>query len=529
MSDRIKSALLCLVLAGVYLLTGTGGLHLATVTKSVTLVWPPTGVSLAVLVLYGSRFWPGVLLGAFLVNVLTPGVSAATALEMASGNTAEAVLGAFLLRRSGFQPQLGRVPDVLRLAILGGIVSTWASATVGTLALWRQGLLESASLAVAWREWWIGDLLSDLVVAPLVLTWVSPVRLPRAPRRVVEGAFLLLALVVVNLLTLGVVARGAGVMRFPEPYAIFPVLIWAALRFDIRVVTGATLLTAALSIYATTGNASSFRESLLLLQVFMGVVSATSLLLAASTAERNRALHLRDNLLATVSHDLKNPLGVISLSAAALMKSAPDGPAERTKTTGERIQRSAQRMDRIIDDLLDVASIEAGRLRLDRGRHSVAELLAEAVESLDMLAKEKGLRLVGEAPPGGSSVECDRARILQVLGNLVGNAIKFTPRDGSITLRAQPLEGQVRFSVSDTGEGIPADRRGQVWERGWQSRSRPEKGSLGLGLFISKGIVEAHGGRMGLESKVGVGSTFWFTLAATRVSGRRTVREGLAE
>jgi signal transduction histidine kinase len=515
MSDRFKIPLLCLVLAGVYFLTGTGGLFLATVTRSITLVWPPTGVSLAVLVLYGSRFWPGVLLGAFLTNILTPGVTAPTALGIAAGNTVEAVLGAHLLRRAGLQPQLGRVRDVLQLAVLGGIVSTCTSATAGTFALWRQGILDTASLPVAWRDWWIGDLLSDLMFAPLVLTWASPVRPPRAPRRVVEGAFLFLALVGVSLLTLGMVARGAGALHRPEPYAIFPVLIWAALRFDLRVVTGAAFLTSALSIYATTVNAlASFHESLLLLQVFMGVVSVTSLLLAASSTERNRALHLRDNLLAMVSHDLKNPLGVISLSAATLMKGSRDGTDERAKMTGERIQRSAQRMDRIIDDLLDVASIEAGRLRLERGPCSVADLLAEAVESLEVLAREKGLRLVSEAPPFDLSIECDRARIVQVLGNLVGNSIKHTARDGSITLRVQPVENQVRFSVTDTGEGIPADQLGHVWERGWQSTTRPEKGSLGLGLFISKGIVEAHGGRIGLESKVGVGTTSWFTLAA---------------
>jgi signal transduction histidine kinase len=506
----LETVALAALLTAVYVATGKGGLALATVTRSITLVWPPTGLSLAALVIFGRRLWPGVLAGAFVVNVLTPGVAVPTALGIAIGNTLEAVLGAYLLERSGFEKSLGRVGDVVKLALLAGAIGALPSATLGTASLWLHGVLDASGVARAWAEWWTGDALSDLIVAPILLAWASPSRIAWNRWRAAEGTLLLLSLAAVNAIALGLV-RFTGVPEFAQPYAVFPILAWAALRFEARFVTLATFLASAISVAAaTSGHATTFGEDLFLVQVFMGVIAITALLLVTSMAERDRALRVRNDLLAMVSHDLKSPLGVISMNASLLTTARAESDGERMKKAGESIQRSADRMNRLLGDLLDSASLDVGRIRLDRGAHAARELVTESVDSHQELARSRSLDLSGDAPD--LVVSCDRERIGQVLANLIGNAIKFTPAGGSIRVRVEPSGQSARFTVKDTGQGIPANELDHVYERGWQLRPGERAGSLGLGLSIAKGIVEAHGGQVSVESVVGSGSTFSFTL-----------------
>jgi signal transduction histidine kinase len=241
--------------------------------------------------------------------------------------------------------------------------------------------------------------------------------------------------------------------------------------------------------------------------------------------QAQRAIRSRDSLLGVVSHDLRNPLGVILLGSA-LMRAIPREKDRRTGTrkTIESIHRSAQRMNRLIGDLLVVASVETGNLSVEKRRQSVGSLIGEAVEMVEVLASEKSLHLEADLPQGDAfDVFCDRDRILQVFTNLVGNAIKFTPVGGAVTVRAEKLGDEVWLSVTDTGPGVPAEDLPHVFDRFWQAKKTARLGT-GLGLSIAKGIVEAHGGRIWVESKVGVGSTFFFTLplAPRPIAGETT-------
>jgi signal transduction histidine kinase len=175
------------------------------------------------------------------------------------------------------------------------------------------------------------------------------------------------------------------------------------------------------------------------------------------------------------------------------------------------IRRQADRMERLIRDLLDVTRIEAGRLAVATQRVPARELVRDAVDALGPLVTEAGLRLVVQADEELPRVQADRERVAQVFSDLVGNAIKFTPAGGTLTLRAEPQEKTVQFAVADTGPGIAADQIAHIFDRFWQAGHADSRGA-GLGLAIVKGIVEAHGGEIEVESEAGRGTSFFFTL-----------------
>lgn len=228
--------------------------------------------------------------------------------------------------------------------------------------------------------------------------------------------------------------------------------------------------------------------------------------------EAQKAIRGRDDLLGLVSHDLRNPLGLIVLHTAALQKRLePAQLSDAARKQIEGIRRSAERMTRLIQDLLDSASIEAGHVSIQRERVAIVPLVNEAIEAHELLATGKALCLEVDVAPDVPAVFADAARLQQILGNLVTNAIKFTPGGGSVVVRAERQGEFVRFSVSDTGPGISEEDLPHVFDRFWQARRTAGLGT-GLGLFISRGLVEAQGGKLWLESTIGRGTTFYFTL-----------------
>ncbi len=226
--------------------------------------------------------------------------------------------------------------------------------------------------------------------------------------------------------------------------------------------------------------------------------------------EATDAIRARNSVLGVVSHDLRSPLTAIILQADALIGS---GQATGARTELEHIIRAAEGMERMIRDLLDVAAIEAGQLRVVPEPHGAGTLLRAAAEMLAPLAEERGVAL--EAEPSAlhdALVLADRGRVLQVFSNLVGNAIRFTPRGGRVRVGGAVDEAEVGFWVRDTGPGISAADLPRVWERFWQAGKGTPGSGAGLGLPIARGIVEAHAGRVWVESRPGEGALFGFSL-----------------
>lgn len=238
----------------------------------------------------------------------------------------------------------------------------------------------------------------------------------------------------------------------------------------------------------------------------------TDRFLMTERARSDDALSNRDTFLGLVSHDLRNLLGGIVITAELLAtKTSEHEDGGQILVATERIQRYAARMNRLIGDLLDVASIDAGKLAVTPAPGDAAALIVEAVDMFQDAASAKGIALRAELPEHPVPAELDHDRMLQVLANTLANAIKFTPPGGSIRVRCEPTGNELRFSVSDTGSGIPGNMLEAIFERFWQVGKNDRRG-VGLGLYISRHIVEAHGGRIWAESQLGEGTRICFTL-----------------
>jgi signal transduction histidine kinase len=228
--------------------------------------------------------------------------------------------------------------------------------------------------------------------------------------------------------------------------------------------------------------------------------------------QARQASRARDDTLSAISHDLRNGLNTVLTAASLLLRSLPpDGEGRRDRRHVEAIRRSAERMNRLIGDLLDVASIESGRLFVEPRREPVRSIVAEAIAASQDQAVEKSLRVEQALPNDQLEAVCDRDRVLQVLGNLIGNAIKFTPEGGRVKVSAEASEDEVLFTVKDTGIGVSPKQLPHVFDRFWQATPKARLGS-GLGLTIAKGVVEALGGRIWVESRPNEGTAFYFTL-----------------
>jgi signal transduction histidine kinase len=240
--------------------------------------------------------------------------------------------------------------------------------------------------------------------------------------------------------------------------------------------------------------------------------------LLTERARSDDAIASRDDFLGIVSHDLRNLLSGIVLSANLLTKPAADEAARlRTLAGMDRIQRYAARMNRLIGDLIDVVSIDAGKLSVRAEPADATALLTEAVDAFTPAALQKQIALVSETRERPLMAHFDHGRLLQVLANLITNALKFTPPGGRIAVRGERSRGELRVSVSDTGCGMSGDMLEPVFERFWQIGKNDRRG-VGLGLYIARCIVEAHGGRIWAESTPGKGSDFHLTIpiASTR-------------
>jgi signal transduction histidine kinase len=237
----------------------------------------------------------------------------------------------------------------------------------------------------------------------------------------------------------------------------------------------------------------------------------TNLSLQIARDKAEDASRAREDMLGVVAHDLRNPLSLLMMTTELLAETEPS--REKTDQLVGVMQRAAGRMNRLIEDLLEVVRQESGHMKLDLEETAAVSLLAQTAEMFQTVAVEKGVLLHVEECPPGLAVMADAERIMQVLSNLVGNALKFVSPGGTVALKCEPRGDEMMFSVTDTGPGIADEDLDRLFEKFWQRR-RTDKRGVGLGLAIARGIVDAHGGRIWAESRVGVGSTFYFTLPA---------------
>ncbi len=522
------------VLAFAYFVAGKGGLCLAFLQPSASPVWPPTGIAVAALLVLGSRAWPGVFLGAFLVNATTAG-NIGTSLAIASGNTLEALCAVwFLIRYAGGTRVFDRAQDVFKFALIGA-GSTAISPSFGVTSLVLGGFADWGNYSRVWVTWWLGDLTGYLVIAPLVLLWWVGPRPEWNTKQKVEAGALLLSLVVVG----GSVFGGwfAGfINNYPLAFVCGPIVLWTAFRFgQLETVTGVFVL-AAIAIWGTLKHYGPFQlltdnQSLLALQSWAGVLTLTSMTLAAAMTERRRieaeleqqkaavesANRTKDNFLAMLSHELRTPLTPV-VSFLDLLEAEP-GKSETVRVALAAIRRNIELEGRLIDDLLDLTRIAKGKLKLELKPIDAHEAITHVVEMCQAEAAEKRLRVELDLRAADSWIEADAAKFPQIIWNLLKNAIKYSSEAGEIRISSANKEpSALTIAIRDNGIGIEPDAIGLVFnafEQAGQSFQQ-HQGGLGLGLAISKAIAIGHGAALvAVSDGRGRGATFRLTMDTT--------------
>jgi len=546
-----------LLVALIYFGAGKLGLSLAFFQKSASPVWPPTGLSLAAMLLLGYRVWPAVFVGAFLVNRTIPSSAGASAV-IALGNTVEALAGAFLAKRfARGAAAFDDAADIFRFVFFAALPSTAISAAIGVTTL---GLSGEASWLYYWRiflTWWTGNFASDLVVAPLILIWMRRPTIELSRQRTLEGIALLTLVVATSFMRYTGSLTGP-MQHYPIGFLSQPLFIWAAYRFHQR---GAITVAAIISLIAIYGTQRGFgpfglvtvpdvNDRLVLLQMFIAVLSLTGLVLGtvvseqadseaalrlhegqlqialedqrraqkdrdeilererAARADAERASVAKDQFLAVLSHELRTPL-TPALLTAGMLEQDPSVPAH-VREDVQTIRRNIELEARLIDDLLDLTRIARGKLQLELRPTDLHGVIRRAVE---ICAASAPMKIHIELAAARHFVSGDAARLQQVFWNLISNAVKFTPPDGRITVRTfddgpgRPVVAQ----VIDTGDGIEPELLPKLFNAFEQGESVKERkiGGLGLGLAISKALIAAHGGSVVAQSEgIGRGTTF---------------------
>ena len=517
----------------IYFALAKGGLALASIHPSATPIWPPTGVALAAVLVWGYRTWPAIFTAAVIANATTAG-SVATAIAIATGNSLEAVVGAYLINRWSSGCNTFSTPNsVAKFALICFVIATPISASIGLTSLATAGYIERTNFANAWVTWWLGDVTGALVIAPVIVLWASS-----HYHAFNRNEFLETVGVLATAAAVGLIAFSPLIEQTPsrDPLGFLAILpmLWAALRRGPRDTATVALVLAGITIWGTLTGGGPFTTadlnvSFLLVLMFLISITVPSLLLSADVevrkkaeeslrraqielerkvAERTQELELanaaKSRFLAMASHDLRQPLHALGLFVAQLRTPLKSG--ERTKTI-ERIDATRKEMNEMFNSLLDISRLDAGILTPKITEFPIARLLQKIETRFDQATREKGLRL--RVRRSDAWVRSDAMLLERILLNLVSNAVRYTLR-GGIIVGCRRRGEMLRIEVWDSGPGIPEDQKQNIFGEFFQltAPERNRYGGLGLGLAIVDRLRLLLNHQIDLASTVGRGSRF---------------------
>ena len=520
------------VLTLIYFVAGYFSLKLAIVHPSASPVWPPAGIALAALLVFGYRLWPAIFVGAFFVNVTHAG-NILTSIGIAGGNTLEAVCAAWLVNRFAGGTQAFERPQTVFKFALAAAISAAISPLLGVTSLALGGFASWSNYAAIWTTWWLGDASGTLVVAPLLLLWSNSTTRRKWDREeVIEVSVLLMLLVVLAEIVFGG-WFGISARNYPVSFLCGPIVIWTAFRFTPRETATGVFILSSIALSGTVNGFGPFamqteNRSLLMLELWTAALTITAMAIAAAIAERNRAQaaieqqkevvetanRTKDNFLAMLSHELRTPLTPVIAALDTL--ESETAPSDVAKASLSMIRRNVELESQLIDDLLDLTRIAKDKLQLRFGSIDAHEIIGAVVEICRAEAEERRLNLRVNLRAGAHHVLADSAKFQQIIWNLVKNAIKFTGENGDILISTtNPEPATLVINIKDTGIGIEPeimDRIFDPFEQGEHALKR-RYGGLGLGLAISKSLTQAHGGTLVAQSEgQDRGSTFVLTI-----------------
>jgi len=531
------------ILAATYFVVGKLSLKLAFLNASASPVWPPAGIAVAALLLFGSRLWPGIFVGAFLVNVLTAG-NVWSSLAIAAGNTLEALVGVWLVQKiaAGVRA-FDRAYDVFRFAVALAI-STVLCATIGVTSLALAGFADWKHYGAIWLTWWLGDFSGAVIFGPVLILWLGyPWRRINLVRDA-EVAILLVLLAILSEIVFGG-WFSVSTLNYPIAFILGPIIAWTAFRLSPRETATSLFVLAAISIWGTLHRFGPFvrsdqNQSLLILQSFNVLTTITAVALASGMSERRRAEtaleqqratveaanRTKDNFLAMLSHELRTPLTPV-LAALDALKTERQ-PAAEIDATLAMMRRNIELESQLIDDLLDLTRITKDKMQLDFEPVDAHQAVRNVLDICASEAHAKKLQVQLDFQATDFRVMADPAKFQQIIWNLFKNAIKFTGENGRITITsANHLPHILTLGVVDSGIGIESEIMEKIFnpfEQGERSFQR-RFGGIGLGLTISKSLAQAHGASLVAKSEgLNRGATFLLTIKTAELDEAETPR-----
>ncbi len=500
-----------LVVFTAYLVSARIGLSINAVSGFASLVWFPTGISFASMYILGYGIWPLISAAAFLVN-LWVGAPVPAALGISLGNTLEALAGVYAFTMvAGRASTLGKVSDAMAMVLCGAVTSTVISATMGVYSLHLSGVINPGNYLPTWTAWWIGNGLSNLIVAPLILVWRRPAEFSRERKRLIEGALLFLGVLCLSQLIFSSYLNP----NLWRPFMVIVLHAWVTLRFGQKLTQLLMLIVAGVALWWTMHGVGPFivatvTENLLSLQFFVVCLALTVLFFGALRQEREDALQFRKDFITVASHELKTPITILGLQLQVLKYSLSQvslgSEASIVTRTFKNFTFQFYRLDQLITSLLDVSLLEKGKLALKKEKTNLTKMVEEVSETFRGLLDRENCNLELNLQPDVIGT-WDGLRIEQILTNLLVNSLKY----GSgkpITVDLKVEDGFAVMSVTDRGVGIAKADQERIFQRFERVDTPQNNKGFGLGLYINKQLVESFGGTIAVRSELSEGATF---------------------
>jgi signal transduction histidine kinase len=545
--DVIGSVLLNLAVLGAYSIAGLVVLVFGIGPAKISPIYPPAGIAVAASFIFGPRVLPAVFVGQFLNGFPLLLESHTTLARYVLANTGTGVAAmlqasisvASLRQLAGTWHPFDRPRDVVIFLVGSCLVAALVGAMVGTLSLWAGGFVPTEELQITFVTYFLADAAGIAVFGSLILAWY------REPR--LDANILTISIVITTVAVL--IAAVAAWTGYPISYLFLPLFLWAGFRAGARAVTLAATAIVVIAILSTVRGIGPFvanttNESILLLEGFMAVITFTGLIVVAVRAQQlaaeaaleahNRMLEQRvlertaeiqdksrqlaeaserkSQFLASMSHELRTPLNAIIGLTEMMATNAARFGTEKALEPLRRVNAAGTHLLSLINEVLDLSKIEAGKLELNPERIDMARLIDEVVGTAGQLAEKNKNRLVVEAAEDVGTLTADSLRLKQILLNLLSNACKFT-KEGEVALRVRKVvdgHAWIELAVADSGIGLTAEQQAKLFQDFTQADSLTARryGGTGLGLALSRRLARMMGGDVTVASELGKGSVF---------------------